>query len=148
MCTDTPYGRMMFTAEHMRKLHPSLKHSQDNRATIGLDPICNDSRLITMESGICLKDQTFPERFVEKCERWEEHDLLRRSISYIKLKGSNCGADGKYARTAESPLEDLKVVTTLSKVNSKSWHYLTSKECALSELTTYISFCFDIFTFL
>ena len=86
---DTPYGRTMFTEEHIKKLAPLLKHCRDIR-----HPCC--SSLVVEGNSMDLQHKDFPKEFVAVCEKWEVENLLERCIDEIELSGTKCSADGAY----------------------------------------------------
>jgi len=90
----TPYGRMMFTEEHLIKLAPILQYSRDNWERMGLIN-GETSRLINDLDQV---SENFPKQFVSDCKSWEEYDLLKRCISHIELSGSKCKADGNFEK--------------------------------------------------
>ena len=79
-----PFGRTMFSEDHMKKLAPLLEETNDG------DFFRN------LASDYDLKSATFPRDFVKNCSNWLTIDNMTRFISHIQVSGSTCKVDGEY----------------------------------------------------
>ena len=79
-----PFGRTMFSEDHMKKLAPLLEETDDGGIERDL------SRRYDLKSDI------FPKEFVNNCSNWLTIETMNRFISRIRVSGASCTVDGDY----------------------------------------------------
>eukprot|EP00571_Detonula_confervacea_P004205 CAMPEP_0172315314 /NCGR_PEP_ID=MMETSP1058-20130122/24810_1 /TAXON_ID=83371 /ORGANISM="Detonula confervacea, Strain CCMP 353" /LENGTH=383 /DNA_ID=CAMNT_0013029369 /DNA_START=64 /DNA_END=1215 /DNA_ORIENTATION=- len=112
--TDVPYGRTMFTEDHLKKLAPIFSDSftPENKERIGdgvawfngfYRPFSDTIRPF----GLKLDQPDFPEAYVSKTTHWLEESLLHRCINGIVLSGAG-EADGPYDKDEDEFMSDQR----------------------------------------
>mmetsp|Transcript_4114 Transcript_4114/g.9235 ORF Transcript_4114/g.9235 Transcript_4114/m.9235 type:complete len:362 (-) Transcript_4114:62-1147(-) len=86
---SVPYGRTMFTEEHMKKLVPFL--SKANLSRFGLLGRA-------LHKNWDIDQPAFPQMFVSDATKMYEESLLHQCISHIQLSGTMCNADGVFIK--------------------------------------------------
>lgn len=82
--TIAPFGRTMFSEDHLKKLAPLLEESS------------NETSARNFANRYDLKSDTFPREFVNNCSNWLTMNIMSRFISHIRVSGSTCKVDGDY----------------------------------------------------
>ena len=98
--SSVPYGRTMFTEEHIERLVPLLMHLKKNRCIPNY--WLNDS----LED---MKKPDFPTRYVQMCKQHITENTLYGFIDRIELSDTHGEPDGFYSMSAWSYSEYVRV---------------------------------------
>ena len=104
--SSVPYGRTMFTEEHIQRLVPLLLHLKENRR------ITSSWFKYSLDE---MKQPDFPKRHVQECKQYITENTLHEFIDHIELSDTHGKPDGTYYKPwrgkAEYVREDETTMT-------------------------------------